>query len=188
MSPFGDGGHVDVASPAGGSGISNGVLGGIGGISSNTGITGCDGGHHVADGGRCAEAGRGVEDTEHTALAVVGSSAVEEDGVGIVDDLGEDEALVLEARSKGSVTGLVAGGEGRRLGDGVAVGSPHELDGITDSSIEHEGDIAQNTLGRCDDNSVGNTVSTCSGLSWGGNARGRSVSSSSGAAVGSNAF
>ena len=86
-------------------------------------------------------------------------TAVEEGRVGVVDDLVEGEALVLLAGGKRRVAGLVADLELRRLGDGVHVGVPLELDGITDGGIHCERNISENTLSRGDDDSVSYTVS-----------------------------
>jgi len=80
---------------------------------------------------------------------------VEEDRVGIVDDLLKDEVLQLNARGEGSVGSLVARSEDGALGDGVVVGAPDEFDGITDGSVDGEGDVAEDTLGRSNPDDVG---------------------------------
>lgn len=85
-------------------------------------------------------------------------TAVEEGRVGVIDNLREREGLVLGAGSEGSVGGLVARSQLRRLGDGVVVGAPHEQDGVTDRGIDGERNVTENTLGRCDDDSVGSTA------------------------------
>ena len=41
----------------------------------------------------------------------------------------------------------------------MVVCAPHELDGIADRGVHSEGDIAENTLGRRNDDGMGNTVS-----------------------------
>ena len=88
-----------------------------------------------------------------------GGTAVVEDGVGVVDDLVEDEALVVRARGKRRIAGLVADLELRGLGDGVDVSTPHETDSVANGSVGGEGDVTQDTLGRGDDDGVGDTVS-----------------------------
>ena len=72
-----------------------------------------------------------------------------------VDDLGEDEALVLYTRSERLVLSPVAKLELRALRDSVHVRVPDELDGVTNGSVSCEGNVAENTLGRCDDDGVG---------------------------------
>jgi hypothetical protein len=79
---------------------------------------------------------------------VGGNRAVEEDRVGIIDDLLEDEVLQLNTRGEGRIEGLVARSELRALGDGVVVGAPDELDGITNGSVDGEGEVSEDTLGR----------------------------------------
>lgn len=85
---------------------------------------------------------------------MTGCCAVEEDGVGIVNDLIEREALVVCARSKEARRGLVADLELRGLRDSVVVGHPDEVDGVTDGSVHSEGNISQNTLGRSNNDCV----------------------------------
>ena len=77
---------------------------------------------------------------------MVGDSAVEEDWVGGVDNLGEDEGLVLTARSERCFSSGVAQGERIRLGNGMHVCVPHELDGITDCCVNCERYVAEDTL------------------------------------------
>ena len=83
-----------------------------------------------------------------------GNGAVEEERVGIVDDLLKDEVLQLNARGEGRVGSLVAGSELRAFGDGVVVSTPDELDGITNGSVDGEGDVAEDTLGRSNPDDV----------------------------------
>jgi len=71
---------------------------------------------------------------------------MEEDRVGVVDDLLKDEVLQLNARGEGNIGSLVARSELRALGDGVVVSAPDELDGIADGSVEGEGDVTEDTL------------------------------------------
>jgi hypothetical protein len=80
---------------------------------------------------------------------------VEEDRVGIVDDLLKDEVLQLNTRGEESIGSLVARSELRTLGDGVVVSTPDELDGITDGSVDSEGDITEDALGRSNPDDVG---------------------------------
>lgn len=60
-----------------------------------------------------------------------------------------------EGRVRGSITRCQIGA----LGDGVVVGAPHKFDGITNGGVYSEGNIAENTLGWCNDDCVCNTVS-----------------------------
>ena len=85
---------------------------------------------------------------------MTGCCAVEEDRVGIVNDLIESEALVMCARSKEARCSLVADLELRGLRDGVVVRHPDEMDGITNGSVHSEGNISENTLGRGNNNCV----------------------------------
>ena len=112
--------------------------------------------HHRGDGraGRDIGVGR-VDDTEHTLLAMGRYTAVEEGRVGIVDDLREDEALVLHARRESMIGSLVAKLELRRLGHGVVLGTPDELDGVTDGGVDGEGHVTEDTLGGGNDDGVG---------------------------------
>lgn len=70
-----------------------------------------------------------------------------------------NKGLVLHARSKGCVTGLVAKLELRRLGHSVLVCAPNEFDGVADRCVESERDITKNTLGRRDPDGVRRTSS-----------------------------
>ena len=92
---------------------------------------------------------------------MVGNSAVEEGGVGIVDNLLEDEVLQLDTRGEGGIGGLVARSELRALGNGVVVGTPDELDGIADGSVDGEGNVTEDTLSRSDPDDV--SLSSLSG-------------------------
>lgn len=67
--------------------------------------------HRVHDRGVSRERARRVDDTEHALLAMSRDTAVEERRVGVVDDLGEGEALVLDTRCEGAVLSLVANAE-----------------------------------------------------------------------------
>ena len=93
--------------------------------------------------------------------------AVEVRRVGGVDNLREDEALVLDTRSERRVARLVAKLELRTLGDGVHVGVPHELDGITDRRVCREGHVAKDTLGRGDNDRVSYTIAFILGFRGG---------------------
>jgi hypothetical protein len=88
-----------------------------------------------------------------------GNSTVEEGGTGIVNNLIEYEVLDLNPGSEWSFGSLVTDFQLGRLGDGVVVGIPHEPDSITNRSIDSEGNITENTLGRSDNDGVGNTRS-----------------------------
>lgn len=115
-------------------------------------------GEHLGKHGRDgvgAVGSRGVEHTPHASLTVTGSTAVVEDGGGVVDGLLELEAHVLLAGSEGVVSGLVARKELRRLGDGVVVGPPHEVDGVTRGNGHHRRNEPLDTLSRRNDDSVG---------------------------------
>lgn len=78
---------------------------------------------------------------------MIGNGAVEEEGVGIVDDLLKDEVFQLKTRSKGRIQSGIARGELGALGNGVVIGAPDELDGITDGCVDGEGDITKDALG-----------------------------------------
>jgi hypothetical protein len=55
------------------------------------------------------------------------------------------------------------------MGDSVLVSTPHEHDGVTDRSIESEGNVTEDTLGWCDDDCMGSTTTgTIHGRSCGG--------------------
>jgi hypothetical protein len=86
-----------------------------------------------------------------------GGSAVEEGWVSIVHDLREYEALVLFSGCERAIGSLVARGKLRRFGDGVVVGTPHELDGVTDGSVYGERYISEDTLGRRNNDGVSST-------------------------------
>ena len=88
---------------------------------------------------------------------MTGGTAVEEGGVRVVDNLSELEGRVLLAGSEGSIGGLVAKLELRRLGHGVVVGTPAEQDGVADGGVDGEGHVAEDTLGGRDDDGVGRT-------------------------------
>jgi hypothetical protein len=90
---------------------------------------------------------------------MTGDGAHEEDGLGGVDDLGEGEGSALDTRGEECVAGLVAGSELIGLGDGVVLGVPLELDGVTDGCVDGERNVTEDTLGRCNDDSVGSTSS-----------------------------
>ena len=79
---------------------------------------------------------------------MIGNGTVEEEGVGIVHDLLEDEVFQLKTRSKGGIGSGVARGELRALGNCVVVSAPNELDGVTDGSVDGEGNVTEDTLGR----------------------------------------
>lgn len=69
------------------------------------------------------------------------------------------EALVLLAGSERCVRSLVAHLQFGRLGDSVVVGTPHELDGVTDGGIDSERHVTEDALSRCDIDGVGSTGS-----------------------------
>ena len=77
-----------------------------------------------------------------------GNGAVEEERVCIVDDLLKDKVFQLKTRGKGRIRSRVARSELRTLCDGVVIGAPDKLDGITDGSVDGERDITEDTLGR----------------------------------------
>ena len=79
-----------------------------------------------------------------------GNGTVDEEGVGVVDDLLEDKVLQLKTRGKGRVGSRVARSEFRALGDGVVVSTPDEFDGVADGSIDGEGNVTKDTLGWSD--------------------------------------
>lgn len=145
-----------------------------------------------------------IHDTEHALLAMAWSVAEVEGGIGGVNNLGDcerfalsvlstaeyrtiltDEVLVVLAGGEESITRLVARQELRALGDGVVVGTPHELDGVTDGRIQGEGNVTQDALSRGDDDGVGG-ASADGALATAGGGRG-SVLSRWGT-EGSNAF
>jgi hypothetical protein len=88
-----------------------------------------------------------------------GGSTVEEGRVGVVNYLGEDEALVLFAGSERCIRGLVARSQFGTLGDGMFVRSPHELDSVSDRCIDGEGVITEDTLSRSNNDRDGATGS-----------------------------
>jgi len=92
-----------------------------------------------------------VNDTKHSLLTMSGGTTVEEGCVGVINDLSEDEASVLFTGSEGSIGGLVAGSQFGALGDGVFVGTPHELDGVSDRGVYSERNVTEDTLSWCDD-------------------------------------
>jgi hypothetical protein len=89
-----------------------------------------------------------------------GGVAEEVSRLGVVDGLEVGEALGLESGGEVVRGGLVAELESGSLGDGVVVGVPLELDGVADGGIDGEGDETEDTLRRCDDDGVSNTVGT----------------------------
>lgn len=96
-----------------------------------------------------------------------GNTAIVEGGLGIIDDLAEDEGLVLLARRERSVERGIAQRELGRLGDGMRTRSPNELDGIANRGVGSERHVAKDTLGRSNDDSVSDTVgtsATCSSI------------------------
>lgn len=84
-----------------------------------------------------------------------GNGAVEEDRIGVVDDLLKGEVLELNTRGERRIGSLVARSELGALGDGVVVSTPDELDGITDGSVDGEGDVTEDTLGRGNPDDMG---------------------------------
>lgn len=171
VGPVGDLSHVDVASPAGGSSVVDGGLGGDIGVAGDVGALLSDGLHLKADGRGRGELGSGVDDTEHSLLAMAGGTAEEVRWLGVIDNLVVDEVLVLDTRGEEGITSAVAREESRGLGHGVVVGAPHELDGVTDGGVDGEGNVTQDTLGGGDNDGVGSTSSsdtTAVGSSGGG--------------------
>ena len=125
-----------------------------------------------------------VHGADKVNIPMTGGAAVVEERVGVVDGLGEGEALVVLARGEsGSVGGLVAGAELAGLRDGVVVPSPDPVEGVTDGRVHREGNVAENTLGRGDDDRVRCTSTGC--VSSGG---GRRSVGGRGSTEGSNAF
>jgi len=152
--------HVDAASPRAGSLVVAACLAAISGHSSDVGVVGSHHREGVADGVGASKVGGGVDYAKHALFAVSRGTAVVEGRVGVVDDLAESEALILLARSEGGGGSLVAREELRRLGDGVLVGAPHELDCIADGSVNGEGNIPEGALSGSNDNGVCDTIST----------------------------
>ena len=75
----------------------------------------------------------------------------------------------MDTRDEEAITSAVARKEGRGLGHSVVVGTPHELDGVTDGSVDGEGNVTEDTLGGCNNDSVGSTSSSdTTGLSSSG--------------------
>ena len=64
----------------------------------------------------------------------------------------------------------------------MVVGTPHELDGVTDSCIYGERNVAQNTLSRSNDDGVGSASAVACSVS------GRRLIADGRRAVSSNAF
>lgn len=154
-------GHIEVGSPLGGGvGIHGGVVS-VGAHLGKIGVSGNQRLHHRTNGGRATESVGGVDDTEHSLGTMIGNGAVEECGIGIVDDLLEYEVFQLKTGGKGRIRSRVAGSELRALGDGVVISTPDELDGITDGSIDGEGNITKDTLGRSNIDDV-----SLAGLGW----------------------
>lgn len=113
--------------------------------------------HHSSDGGAHVVSIGRIDNTEHALLAMCGHTTVEEDRVGVIDDLRESERLVLDARCEGVLVRLVADFELGRVSDGVHVRVPHEFDRVADGCVGSEGNIAEDTLGRSDNDGVGRT-------------------------------
>ena len=155
LSPVRNIGHAEAGSPLGG-GIRR--LGSVVDVVAHLAEIGVSSDHllhHGANGRRSGIGVGRVNDTEHALGAVVGNGAIEEDRVSIVDDLLKDEVLELNARGERRIGSLVARSELRALGDGVIVSTPDELDGITDGSVDGEGDVTKDTLGRSNPDDVG---------------------------------
>jgi len=91
---------------------------------------------------------------------MAGGTAEEVGRLSVVDNLVVDEVLVLDTGGEEGITSAVAREESRGLGHGVVVGTPHELDGVTDGGVDCEGNVTQDTLGGGDDNGVGSTSSS----------------------------
>ena len=140
-------GHVEVGSPLGSDVGAHGGVVNVGAHLVKIGVGGNHRLHHRTDGGGTTKSVGGVNDTEHTLATVGGNCAVEEDGIGVVYDLLEDEVFELAARGKGRILSGIARSELRALGDGVVVSTPDELDGITDGSVDSEGHITEDALG-----------------------------------------
>ena len=68
------------------------------------------------------------------------------------------------ARDERSIGGLVARCELRGFGHRVVVGTPHELDGVANSRIDCKRYVSEDTLGRCDNNSVRGASAIVSGV------------------------
>lgn len=150
----------------------------------NVGAVLADSGDLLVEGRGGDEVGSRVDDTEHSALAVTTNGAVEVSGPGVGNDLAEDEVLDLRARSEGTLFSPVARQELGGLGDGVVVGPPSELDGLTDGGVHGEGNVTEDTLGGSDNDGVGDASSDDDGATSSG---GWPVLTGA-AAVGSNAL
>ena len=146
--------HVEVGSPLGGDSRILGSVINEGAHLAKIGVGGDHWLHHRTNGSGTTESVGRVDDTEHALGAVVGNGAVEEGGVGIVDNLLEDEVLQLDTGGEGGIRGLVARSELRALGNGVVVSTPDELDGISNGSVDGEGDVTEDTLSRSDPDDV----------------------------------
>jgi len=172
--------EIDVVTPAGSTVVAVGIgqvvgVGHGGGEDAGVGnkVT-----HGATDGSGGLEVAGGVDDTEHTLVTVSWGTAEVEDGGGVVDNLVENEALVLGIGGEGSLSGGVTEQELARLGHGVVIGIPLELDGVTDGCIDHEWHVTENTLGGSNDDGVGDTVGTSLSTALAGTASaggGRSV-------------
>jgi len=174
LSPLGNVGQVEVSSPLGG-GV--GILGGVVSVGAHLvkiGVGGSHRLHHGTNGRRASDSVGRVDDTEHALGAMVGNGTVEEDRVGIVDDLLEGEILHLNARGEGRIRSLVARSELRALGNGVVVSAPDELDSVADGSVDGEGDVTKDTLSRSNPDDVGLAGPGWGSRGWG--LRGRSQS------------
>ena len=78
-----------------------------------------------------------------------------------------NEVLVLGPRGKEGITRAVTWEQSRGFSHSVVVGSPHELDCVTDSCVNGEGDIAQDTLGGSDNDSMSSPCPIASSIGSG---------------------
>jgi hypothetical protein len=95
-----------------------------------------------------------------------------------------DESFLLDTGGERLILGRVAREQLGRVPDGVRVGTPAELDGITNAGVHSEGNISEDTLGRSDNDGVGNAVSTDASTIATGRAAGGAVGRAAGGAVG----
>ncbi len=96
-----------------------------------------------------------------------GGTTVEVRGRGVVDDLVECEALVLGTGSEGSIAGLVAHLKLSGLRDGMVVCVPDKVDGVAGVGVNEERHVAQYTLRRGNNDSVGHARARAGGASRG---------------------
>lgn len=105
--------------------------------------------HHSGNRGWGTQGARRIDDAEHALLAVTRSATIKEGWVCIIDDLSKREALVLASSIEQGIAGLIARSESRRFSDRMIVGTPHELDGVTNRRVHCERHVTKDSLGWC---------------------------------------